>query len=159
MQAAIGLAQLEKLPEFVLRRRENFESLRKRLEPYAHRLILPEPCPDSRPSWFGFLITCREGISRNRLTVDLEAMGIQTRMLFAGNLLRHPCSAELQSPVHYREAAPLVNTDRILNDSFWVGVYPGLTPSQLERMADEIVEALKRQETAIEALDRQEAAL
>ena len=149
MQAAIGLAQLEKLPEFVVRRRENFESLRKRLEPYASWLVLPEPCPDSRPSWFGFLLTCREGISRNRLTVDLEATGIQTRMLFAGNLLRHPCSAELQSPVHYREAAPLVNTDRILHDSFWVGVYPGLTSSQLEKMADGIIEALKRQEAVL----------
>lgn len=149
MQGAIGLAQLEKLPEFVARRRENFESLRKRLEPYASRLILPEHCPDSRPSWFGFLMTCREGISRNQLTVDLEAMGIQTRMLFAGNLLRHPCCEGLRSSVHYREAAPLVNTDRILHDSFWVGVYPGLKSAQLDRIGDGIIEGLKRQEAVL----------
>ncbi len=149
MQAAIGLAQLEKLPEFVARRRENFELLRKRLASYGSRLILPESCPDSRPSWFGFLITCREGISRNRITMDLETMGIQTRTLFAGNILRHPCAEELLSPLHYRETVPLVNTDRILKDSFWVGVYPGLTPSQIDRIADGIIEGLKGQEAEL----------
>lgn len=146
MQAAIGLAQLEKLPAFVARRRENFELLKKKLEPYRQWLILAEPCPNSRPSWFGFLMTCREGISRNRLTVDLEGMGIQTRMLFAGNLLRHPCFEELYNTPRYRTAAPLINTERVLNDTFWVGVYPGLTAQQIDRIADGIVTALKRQE-------------
>lgn len=145
MQAAVGVAQLQKLPGFVLRRRDNYDYLRQKLEPFADYLMLPESCPHSLPSWFGFLMTCRPGVSRNRLTVDMEDMGIQTRMLFAGNLLRHPCAEPLRAGVDYREAVPLVNTDRILNDTFWVGVYPGMTRFQLNRIADGIVSALKRQ--------------
>ena len=145
MQAAVGVAQLQKLPGFVLRRRDNYEYLRQKLEPYADYLMLPEPCPNALPSWFGFLMTCQPTVSRNRLTVDLENMGIQTRMLFAGNLLRHPCAEQLRAGLDYREAVPLVNTDRILNDTFWVGVYPGMTQFQLNRIADGIVSALKRQ--------------
>lgn len=149
MQAAIGVAQLKKLPGFVLRRRDNFDYLKEQLLPYADRLILPEPCPNSLPSWFGFLITCKPGINRNALIVHLEDRGIQTRMLFAGNLLRHPCAEELQSGVDYREAAPLIHTDRILKDSFWVGVYPGMTWNQLDRIADGIVTGLKKQELSL----------
>lgn len=147
MQAAVGVAQLEKLPEFVSRRRENFASLEKLLQPGADKLILPEACPHSQPSWFGYLMTCREGVSRNRVTQFLEERGVQTRTLFAGNILRHPCADELQGTSRYRVAGTLVNTDRVLNQAFWVGVYPGLTQAQLRRVADTILEALEREET------------
>ncbi|MEL7609233.1 MAG: lipopolysaccharide biosynthesis protein RfbH [Bacillota bacterium] len=146
MQAAVGVAQLNKLPEFVAKRRENFETLRNRLLPLADRLILPEPCPHSEPSWFGFLITCREGMDRNRITGDLEAQGIQTRTLFAGNILRHPCAQEYHGTCRYRVAVDLENTDRVMNRSFWVGVYPGLTPDRLQRMADAVEQVVIRQE-------------
>lgn len=145
LQAAIGAAQLEKLPNFVSRRRENFETLRELLRPLADELILPEACPGSNPSWFGFLLTCREEGARNRITGELETAGIQTRTLFAGNILRHPCAEELLKTDLYRVAAPLENTDLVMNRSFWVGVYPGLTPAQLERMAEVITQAVRRE--------------
>ncbi|WP_242964866.1 lipopolysaccharide biosynthesis protein RfbH [Scatolibacter rhodanostii] len=149
MQAAIGVAQLEKLPKFVLRRRDNFDYLKERLQAYEDFLMLPEPCPNSLPSWFGFLVTCKNGVSRNTLIAHLEDRGIQTRMLFAGNILRHPCFEGLEDGVDYRVATPLVNTDRTLYDTFWVGVYPGMTNKQLDKMADEIILAIKKQGMAI----------
>lgn len=145
MQAAIGLAQLEKLPDFVLARQNNFLALEEYLQPYADQLVLPQACPNAQPSWFGYLITCREGINRNRVTQYLEDHGIQTRTLFAGNILRHPCAQELKGTDRYRVASSLENTDRVLNQSFWVGVYPGLSPQQLTRMADTIIAALNQQ--------------
>lgn len=145
MQAAIGLAQLEKLPGFVAARQDHFLTLEEYLQPYADQLILPQPCSNSQPSWFGYLITCREGINRNRVTQYLEDHGIQTRTLFAGNILRHPCAQELKGTDRYRVASSLENTDRVLNQSFWVGVYPGLSPQQLTRMADTIIAALNQQ--------------
>lgn len=146
MQAAVGVAQLEKLPEFVSRRRENFACLEKLLQPCADKLVLPKACPHSHPSWFGYLMTCREGVSRNRVTQFLEERGVQTRTLFAGNILRHPCADELQGTSRYRVVGMLANTDRVLNQAFWVGVYPGLTQAQLRRVADTIIEALEREE-------------
>ncbi len=146
MQAAIGVAQLEKLPEFVRRRRENFDYLKKQLEPYEDYLILPAPSKNSLPSWFGFLITCKPGVDRNSLVAHLEDSGVQTRMLFAGNLLRHPCAQELLDGGDYRVAAPLIHTDQILKDTFWVGVYPGMTKEHLDRIADGIITGLERQE-------------
>lgn len=145
MQAAIGLAQLEKLPDFVLARQNNFLALEEYLQPYADQLVLPQACPNAQPSWFGYLITCREGINRNRVTQYLEDHGIQTRTLFAGNILRHPCAQELKETDRYRVASSLENTDRVLNQSFWVGVYPGLSSQQLSRMADTIIAALNQQ--------------
>ena len=97
MQAAIGCAQLEKLPHFTERRRENFRRLKDGLKGTEESLILPEACPGSDPSWFGFLITCREGVDRGKLVDYIESHKVQTRMLFAGNLTRHPCFDELRA--------------------------------------------------------------
>ena len=142
MQAAIGCAQLDKFPSFVERRRHNFDRLRRALEDLEDRLILPEAAPGSRPSWFGFLITCREGMDRNRMVQYLEEKGVQTRMLFAGNLTRHPCFDEMRaSGTGYRVAGSLEHTDRIMRDTFWVGVYPGMTDEMIDYMAKTIHEA------------------
>ena len=135
MQAAIGCAQLEKLPDFVKKRKKNFARLYEGLKDLQDSLILPQPCPDSDPSWFGFLMTCREGVDRNRIVQEIEKKGIQTRMLFAGNLLKHPCFDEMRAGhTGYRVVGELKNTDRIMQDSFWVGVYPGMTEEMLEEM-------------------------
>ena len=142
LQASIGVAQLEKLPEFVARRRANFDFLSERLESCADRLLLPEPCPNARPSWFGFLMTCAEGVDRNAITCRLENKGIQTRTLFAGNIIKHPCFDDIRDTDRYRVVGTLTETERVLHKTFWVGVYPGLTGDQLERMAAAIVEAL-----------------
>lgn len=143
MQAAIGCAQLDKFPEFVERRKHNFDRLKNALSIVQDKLILPEPCKNSIPSWFGFLITCRDGINRNRIVSSLESKKIQTRALFAGNLIKHPCFDELRkSKQGYRVIGELINTDRIMSNSFWVGVYPGMTDSMLDDMADAIIEAL-----------------
>lgn len=142
MQAAIGCAQLDKFPSFVERRRHNFDRLRKALEEAEDQLILPEACPHSEPSWFGFLITCREGVDRNRMVQYIEEHGVQTRMLFAGNLIKHPCFDELRTAGEgYRVVGSLENTDRILADTFWVGVYPGMTDEKIDYMARVIKEA------------------
>ena len=142
MQAAIGCAQLDKFPSFVERRRHNFDRLRRALEDLEDRLILPEAAPGSRPSWFGFLITCREGMDRNQMVQYLEEKGVQTRMLFAGNLTRHPCFDEMRaSGTGYRVAGSLEHTDRIMRDTFWVGVYPGMTDEMIDYMAKTIHEA------------------
>lgn len=146
LQAAIGCAQLEKFPSFVERRRYNFDRLRNALADLTDCLILPEACPDSRPSWFGFLLTCKEGTDRNRLVQFLENSGIQTRMLFAGNLVKHPCFDEMRiSGEGYRVVGTLENTDRIMKDTFWIGVYPGMTDEMLDYMAKKIREGLQEQ--------------
>lgn len=146
LQAAIGCAQLDKFPAFVERRRHNFDRLKSALSDLKDRLILPEACPNSRPSWFGFLITCKEGTDRNRLVQFLEKNGIQTRMLFAGNLVKHPCFDEMRaSGKGYRIVGKLENTDRIMRDTFWIGVYPGMTDEMLDYMAKKIREGLDEQ--------------
>ena len=143
MQAAVGCAQLGKLSGFVEARQKNFEYLRNRLEAAERFLVLPEPCPGSRPSWFGFLMTCREGVCKNRIVQHLEEKGVQTRMLFAGNLLRQPCFDTMRKSAQgYRVAGSLEQTDRIMRDAFWIGVYPGMTVEMLDDMADRILEAL-----------------
>jgi CDP-6-deoxy-D-xylo-4-hexulose-3-dehydrase len=135
MQAAIGCAQLEKFPSFVERRRYNWARLREGLADLQDRLILPEAAPGSNPSWFGFLITCREGVNRNVLVRHIESRNIQTRMLFAGNLTMHPCFDELRaSGAGYRAVGNLETTDRIMRDSFWIGVYPGMSDGMIDRM-------------------------
>jgi CDP-6-deoxy-D-xylo-4-hexulose-3-dehydrase len=144
MQAAVGCAQLEKFPSFVERRIHNFRYLRELLAPLEEYLILPEACEHSVPSWFGFLITCREGISRNALVQYVEAHGVQTRMLFAGNLTKHPCFDQMREEKRgYRIVGNLTNTDRIMRDSFWIGVYPGMTDAMLCDMAQIITDAVK----------------
>ena len=143
LQAAIGCAQLEKFPSFVERRRHNFERLYAGLAGTEDRLILPEACPGSRPSWFGFLITCREGVDRNQVVQYVESRGIQTRMLFAGNLTKHPCFDEMRAEGKgFRIVGGLKNTDRIMRDTFWVGVYPGMTDEKIDYMARVIKEAV-----------------
>ena len=145
MQAAVGCAQLKKFPDFVERRRYNFNLLHKELQEVQDKLILPEPCPNSNPSWFGFMVTCREGIQRDKVIRYLENHGIQTRMLFAGNLIKHPCFDEMRKAGKgYRVIGDLANTDRIMNDTFWVGVYPGMTDEKLMYMAKIIKEAVSK---------------
>lgn len=145
MQAAIGCAQLKKLPDFVAARRENFAMLYRKLEPLADRLILPQATENSVPSWFGFLLTCREGVDRERLVPYIESKGVQTRMLFAGNLTRHPCFDQMRRAGEgYRVAGTLEVTDRIMRDSFWVGVYPGMTLDRIEYMAGVIGEGIEK---------------
>lgn len=143
MQAAIGCAQLDKFPGFVERRRENFERLRNGLNGMEDKLILPEPCENSRPSWFGFLLTCKEGVNREQVVPYIESKGVQTRMLFAGNIIKHPCFDEMRAKNSgYRVVGELQNTDRIMRDTFWVGVYPGMTDEMIDYMAKTIREAV-----------------
>ena len=142
MQAAVGCAQLEKIPGFVERRRHNFDRLKNALSAMEDKLILPEACENSIPSWFGFLITCREGVDRNQVVQYVEGKGVQTRMLFAGNLTKHPCFDQLRrEKTGYRIVGDLSVTDRIMKDTFWVGVYPGMTDEMIDYMASVIREA------------------
>ena len=135
MQAAIGCAQLERIDDFTSRRRYNYEKLRKALEDCSDKLILPEACEESEPSWFGFPITCREGVDRNVVVPYIEGKGVQTRMLFAGNLTKHPCFDQMRvAGEGYRVVGELKNTDIIMNSTFWVGVYPGMTDEMLDYM-------------------------
>jgi len=141
MQAAVGCAQLEKLPSFIKKRRYNWRHLYEGLKDLQNRLILPEAAPHSDPSWFGFLITCKDGFNRNKLVQHIESKNIQTRMLFAGNLVRHPCFNELRkSGTGYRIAGTLDTTDRIMNETFWLGVYPGMTDEMVDRMIEVVRE-------------------
>ena len=145
LQAAIGCAQLEKFPGFVQKRREHFARLDEALRPVSDRLILPAAAPHSDPSWFGYLMTCREGLDRREVVSYVESHGVQTRMLFAGNLTKHPCFDELrQRGEGYRVIGDLSVTDRIMNDSFWIGVYPGMTDEKLDYMAKIVTEAVRR---------------
>ena len=145
MQAAIGCAQLEKLPFFTERRRHNFKILKEAFQGAEDAFILPEPCENANPSWFGFPLTCKSGVNREKIVRSIEEKGIQTRMLFAGNLTKHPCFDEMrQSRTGYRVVGDLVNTDRIMNNTFWIGVYPGMTDEMLEYMAGVIKNAVKQ---------------
>ena len=143
MQAAIGCAQLEKFPTFVERRKHNFARLKEALLVAQDRLILPEAAENADPSWFGFLITCRNGVDRNSVVRYVESKGVQTRMLFAGNLTKHPCFDEMRKTGEgYRIVGTLKNTDRTMNDTFWIGVYPGMSDEMIDYMAKTILEAI-----------------
>ncbi len=142
LQAAIGCAQLEKFPSFVEKRRQNFARLRDALAGLEDKLILPEAAAHSNPSWFGFLITCKDGVSRTELVQKIEEAGVQTRALFAGNLTRHPCFDAIRGTDAYRMIGDLAVTDRVMRDTFWVGVYPGMTDAMIDRMAHVIREGL-----------------
>lgn len=143
MQAAIGCEQLKKFPSFVERRKHNWTRLHDALESAANKLILPEPAANSDPSWFGFLMTCKENVDREKVVRYIEEKGVQTRMLFSGNLVRHPCFNEMrQSGQGYRVVGDLTNTDRIMRDTFWVGVYPGMTDEIIDYIAKTIIEAI-----------------
>ncbi len=146
MQAAIGCEQLKKLPEFIEKRKENWKRLRASLEEVQDRVILPEPEKNSAPSWFGFMLTVRaeSGLKRNDITAYLEEHNIQTRLLFSGNLIKHPCFDTIRGTDAYRVAGDLKNTEYIMEHSFWVGVYPGMTGDMVDYMAEVIKEAVKR---------------
>ena len=144
MQAAIGCEQLKKVPRFTDRRQHNWERLRRALSPIDDKFILPEPAPNSRPSWFGFLLSVRpdSGLDRNSVTRYIEEHNIQTRLLFSGNLIRHPCFDKIRGSDAYRVAGTLDTTDFITANSFWVGVYPGMTDEIMDYMAEVIMEAV-----------------
>ena len=133
MQAALGVSQIAKLPHFIERRKENFNYLKQVLKPLEEHLVLPEATPDSDPSWFGFPIGIKEGapFTRDQLTGALEANKIGTRLLFAGNLLRQPAYEGLE----YRVVGDMTNTDYVMNNVFWIGVFPGLTREMLDFIA------------------------
>ncbi|HAT90003.1 MAG TPA: lipopolysaccharide biosynthesis protein RfbH [Roseburia sp.] len=144
LQAAIGCAQLKKLPSFVEKRRHNFERLKDQLCDLTDQFILPESCPDSRPSWFGFLITCKNGIDKNHVVQYLESHGVQTRMLFSGNLIKQPCFDEMRKmQTGYRKCSSLETTDLIMERTFWIGVYPGMTDEMIDYMARMLREAVR----------------
>ena len=145
MQAAVGCAQLDKIEGFVRRRKHNYSLLTDLLKAGGamDKLVLPIATPDSDPSWFGYIMTCKSGTDRKKVVDHIEKSGIQTRMLFAGNLTKHPCFNEMRkSGQGYRVVGELGNTDRIMNDSFWVGVYPGMSDAKISYIARKILEAV-----------------
>lgn len=146
LQAAIGCEQLKKFPSFIERRRHNWDRLYKGLEAVSDKIILPEPAENSRPSWFGFMISVKPeaGVDRNKVTKYLEDHNVQTRLLFSGNLIKHPCFDQIRGTDAYRVFGALDNTEFIMNNTFWVGVYPGMTDAMIDYMAQVIREALEQ---------------
>lgn len=144
MQAAVGCEQLKKFPSFIERRRHNWEKLRDSLRPVEDKLILPEPAENSEPSWFGFLISVKpeSDLDRNKITKYVENHNVQTRLLFSGNLIKHPAFDQIRGTDAYRVAGELTTTDFIMNNTFWIGVYPGMTDDMIEYMAKIIIEAV-----------------
>lgn len=144
MQAAIGVEQLKKFPAFVERRKHNWNRLHGALSGAADKLILPQAASNSDPSWFGFLISCREGsgLDRNCVTRYIEEHNVQTRLLFSGNLTKHPCFDQIRGTDAYRVVGELTNTDFVMNNTFWVGVYPGMSDAMIDYMAQTILDAI-----------------
>lgn len=146
MQAAIGVEQLKKFPSFIEARRRNWDRLYKNLEEMQDVCILPEAAENSVPSWFGFLISVREesGVRRDDVTAYIELKNIQTRLLFSGNIIKHPCFDTMREGDGYRVVGDLPVTEFVMGHTFWVGVYPGMTEEMLDYMAQAIKEALER---------------
>lgn len=144
LQAAIGVEQLKKFPGFIERRRHNWDRMHNALESVTDKIILPQPAENSKPSWFGFLISLRPetGLNRNTVTRYIEDHNIQTRLLFSGNVIKHPCFDQIRNTDAYRVVGDLHNTDFIVNDTFWVGVYPGMTDAMIDYMAQIVKEAV-----------------
>lgn len=144
MQAAVGCEQLKKFPEFVKRRKHNWNRLKNALIPVQDKIILPVPADNSDPSWFGFLITLKEnsGLDREKVVRYIESKNVQTRMLFSGNLIKHPCFDSIRGTDAYRVVGNLSATDTIMKNTFWVGVYPGMTDDMIDYMAKTIIEAV-----------------
>ena len=137
MQAAIGCAQLKRINDFAVCRRANYAKLYEGVKDLEDKLILPEICPSSNPSPFGFMLTCREGVDAFKVVGELESMGVQTRRLIAGNRIKHPCFDQMRaSGEGYRVVGKLTNTDRVMNSGFWIGVYPGMTDEMLDYMIE-----------------------
>ena len=147
MQAAVGCEQLKKFPGFIERRRYNWDKLHNSLEAYYDKLILPEPIDGSEPSWFGFLISLRpeSGLNRTEVTKYIEEHNIQTRLLFGGNLIKHPAFNQIRNTSAYRVLGDLSSTDYIMENSFWVGVYPGMTDDMIDYMSKTIIEAITQE--------------
>lgn len=145
LQAAVGCEQLKKFPSFIERRRHNWERLHKALSSIVDKIILPETAENSNPSWFGFLISIRPetGIKRSSVIKYIEEHNIQTRLLFSGNLIKHPCFDQIRGTDAYRVVGGLSSTEFIMNNTFWVGVYPGMTDEMIDYMAKVIIEACK----------------
>ena len=146
MQAAVGCEQLKKFPEFIKKRRHNWDRLHKSLETVSNKLILPEPEENSEPSWFGFLISVRAGLGleRNKITKYIEDHNVQTRLLFSGNLIKHPAFNQIRNTDAYRVIGELTATDFVMNNTFWIGVYPGMTDEMIDYMAKVIIEAIEQ---------------
>ena len=142
MQAAIGCEQLKKFPSFIERRKHNWQRLYEALQCVQDKLILPQPAENSEPSWFGFLITLKEGLDREKVVRYIEEHNIQTRMLFSGNITKHPAFSALHESIDYRVVGSLANTDRVMEKTFWVGVYPGMTDEMIDYMAETIINAI-----------------
>ena len=145
MQAAVGVEQLKKFPTFIEKRKANWKYLRENLADLSDKLILPEATENSEPSWFGFLISVKpeSGLSRNAVTKYIESKNVQTRLLFSGNLTLHPCFDSIRGTDAYRVVGSLDNTNFIMENSFWIGVYPGMTEEKLAYMCKVIHEAVK----------------
>lgn len=144
LQAAIGVEQLRKLPTFVEKRKNNWNRLRNALNDVEEKLTLPVAANNSEPSWFGFIISVRpeSGLDRNKITRYLEDKNIQTRLLFSGNIVKQPCFDNIRYTEEYRQIGDLENTDFVVNNTFWVGVYPGMTYKMIDYMAEVIKEAI-----------------
>jgi CDP-6-deoxy-D-xylo-4-hexulose-3-dehydrase len=157
MQAAIGCAQLEKLPSFIEARKRNWRLLREGLNDLADLFVLPEASPNSDPSWFGFLLTMQDGagFTRDQVVQHLESKGIQTRMLFSGNLVKHPCFDEMRrSGTGFRVVGELKTTDEIMERTFWVGVYPGMTDEMIQFIVKKLKESSKLSTSSLQANQR-----
>ena len=146
LQAAVGVEQLKKFPGFIERRKHNWAKLRSSLETVQDKIILPVPAENSDPSWFGFLISVKPetGLDRNSVTKYVEEHNIQTRLLFSGNIIRQSCFDEIRGTDAYRVIGNLENSDYVVNNTFWVGVYPGMTDTMIDYMAKIIKEAVSR---------------
>lgn len=144
LQAAVGVEQLKKFPSFIERRKHNWARLHAALEDIQDKIILPEPAENSDPSWFGFLISVRPetGLNRNDVTKYIESKNVQTRLLFSGNIIKQPCFNEIRGTDAYRVVGNLENSDFVVNNTFWVGVYPGMTDTMIDYMAQVIKEAV-----------------
>ena len=146
MQAAIGCAQLQKLPEFIRKRSENFSVINKGLSGMKDYFLLPETTKKSKPSWFGFILTVKENkkFNRDQIVHFLNGRKIQTRYLFAGNMVRQPCfNVMRKNKTGFRVAGELKNTDYVMNNTFWFGLYPGMSKPKLETIINSIKEFLK----------------
>lgn len=144
LQAAVGVEQLKKFPSFIERRKHNWTRLHAALEDIQDKIILPKPAENSDPSWFGFLISVRPetGLNRNDVTKYIESRNVQTRLLFSGNIIKQPCFNEIRGTNAYRVVGNLENSDFVVNNTFWVGVYPGMTDAMIDYMAQVIKEAV-----------------
>ncbi len=144
LQAAVGVEQLKKFPSFIEKRKHNWTRLHEALEDIQNKIILPEPAENSDPSWFGFLISIRPeaGFNRNDVTKYIEGKNVQTRLLFSGNIIKQPCFNEIRGTDAYRVVGDLENSDFVVNNTFWVGVYPGMTDAMIDYMAQVIKEAV-----------------